>query len=516
MTTAPFDPLATRPLTWEEGIAQYAPARARPWAERNMHHLPLTVALMMFALMAMFIRSSTAFLDEALYVKTGYGYLNYWLHGTPYTDLESSISGVAMLYPVFAAMLDSIGGLWLVRTASTVLVGVIIVLTARMVTHLVTYRAGVFTAFGLALTAPVIFLGQHATHDALSLTLIVGALYLSVTKTSARSAVAVGGLLSGAMAVKYTGAVFAPPVLVLLALTSTSRGMRRTFIALATMVALLIGGYFVVSDAIIEGLARTTFSREDGLFGVIAPTTTANLARLALGHLGPLLVGAAIGGVALLRHWRWALVAMVLVGTAALLPLSHMVLGELSSFEKHLGWSAVFLAPLFGYGLDRLSRTPFVMAPPILLLVAMLVIADGRAAIMVYWTEVDPVIEVVEESPVPGEYLAMSATALDYHTRDAGYDITWTETFNFWNPATGEAWRQDIIDAVNGERFSRVILRDGDTGNDNQNAAQQVLRGTLNANSHFEAERVGAWTIYSQVVDHEERAGTTSNSEMTR
>ncbi len=176
----------------------------------------------------------------------------------------------------------------------------------------------------------------------------------------------------------------------------------------------------------------------------------------------------------------------------------------------------MFLAPLFGYGLDRLSRTPFVMAPPILLLVAMLVIADGRAAIMVYWTEVDPVIEVVEESPVPGEYLAMSATALDYHTRDAGYDITWTETFNFWNPATGEAWRQDIIDAVNGERFSRVILRDGDTGNDNQNAAQQVLRGTLNANSHFEAERVGAWTIYSQVVDHEERAGTTSNSEMTR
>lgn len=486
-------------VSWQQGLAAYLPERHRAWGERNAKHLPVTLATAVVALLAATTSQATAFIDEALYINAGYDYLNYWFAGGPYIDHATVLSGFPVLYPVLAAMLDSIGGLWLVRALSLVLMVTTIVLTARTSHHLFGYRAGMFTAAALGFVGPVVFLSQLATHDALSLTLLVTGIYLGVTRTSFRSAAMVGVVVAIATLVKYTGAAFVPAVLALTLLTgdATRRNVARTAIALLTATALLGSAYLLASDTIIAGMWDTTFARTEG-FGVIAPATTQQLLGLIGANVGLLVFVAAFGALTA-RSWRFIAVAVTLVGAAALLPTGQLILGELSSFEKHLGYSAVFLAPLAGKGLDRLSRGTFMLAPPILLLVTMLLVADTRAVTLVFWGDVEPVLEIIEEDPTAGIYLSSAATTFKYHARDLE-QITWIETFDFWD--TTPEGHERIRSAVDAERFERVILRGDDTGNPAQDEAQGVLIDALDNNPAYDFERTevgpAAWRIWTR------------------
>lgn len=488
-----------RPLRWHEAFAEYVPERHRARARRYTPWLPVALVALLFSILSLAIHDPTAFVDEALYINAGYGYLDYWFSDGAAPDRAGVISGLPFLYPVIAAGIDAAGGLVLARFVSGVMMIITIVLIARITMRLVNYRAGVLAAAALALVGPVIFLGQHATHDAMCITLLVGAAYLGVAKTSLRAALMVGVLLTLAMGFKYTGAAFAVPILALVLFSSGARPVARTLVALATTVGLAAVGLYFASPSIREGISNTTVNREEGSFGVIAPASHSYLIDLLWANLGIMLLIALFGLVVMsTRSWRMAAVALTFAGAAAMLPVSHMMLGELSSFEKHLGWAAVFLAPLAGTGLDRISRTRLVFAPVIVILAVMALNAEVRSSQLVYWGDVSPVLELIEENPVSGTYLAVNATVMDYHTRDEDYDIRWVETYDFWTPTP--AWHPAIVAAVQEERFARVIIRGDETGNPAQNAAQLVLVDALYVSDSYQVTNTDhGWRVFTRV-----------------
>lgn len=484
-------------VTWQQGVAEYLPDRYRGWGRQHAQHLPLALSVLFMAVMTLGLSPPTAFIDEGLYLNAGHDYLAMWFADGAAIDYAISFSGVPYVYPVIAAVLDMIGGLWLVRAFSFAMVAVTVVLIARTTVSLFGYRAGMFAGAVVAFTAPVVFLSQHATHDALGLTLVVAALYLGVSKSSLTSAVWVGTLLVAAVTVKYAGVVFAPAVVGAMVLANRERSVAHGAVATALFVALMGAGYVLASDNIVEGLNTTTFNRNDGAFGVIAPTSTSNLLMLMAGHIGILAVLALAGALAV-KSWRMAGVAVALAGVAMVIPAGHLQLGELSSFEKHLGYAAVFLAPLAGQGLARLSRGKFLMVPPMVLLVATLLVSEARADTMVYWGDMAPAVEVLREEPRSGTYLSTNATVLRYHTRELETEITWVETFDFWAPLPEGA---DAIEpTVEAGVFERVVLRLGDTGNPQQTVAKERLLDVLDASDNYKRTDAGdGWLVYTLI-----------------
>lgn len=294
-----------RSLRWHEAFAEYVPARHRALARRYTPWVPIVALTLVFSIMTLAIRSSTAFIDEALYITTGQEYLSYWFSDGARPDRGGVISGVPFLYPVLAAVVDSVGGLWLVRSISCVLMVTTIVLITKVTIRLVNYRAGVLAAASMSLVGPVVFLGQHGTHDAVCLTLLVGAAYLGVTKDSLKSAVAIGVLLTAAMAFKYTGVAFVPAILALTLFASPSHRIKRTAVAATTALVLTAVGLLAASDEILQAINVTTLNREEGSFGVIAPASQAYLLLLLRQHLGILLVLSVLGAVVvMLQSWR--------------------------------------------------------------------------------------------------------------------------------------------------------------------------------------------------------------------
>lgn len=481
--------------TWHDAVAEYLPRRHRSWARRNAHHLPLTIILLLYVLLVTNLNPTTAFIDEALYINAGYDYLAYWFSDGPYIDHARGFSGVPYLYPVLAAALDSIGGLVLVRAVSLLLVVTIIVLMGRVAEHVFGYRTGVFTTAAIAFSAPVAFLGQHATHDAPALALVVVALYIGVTRITLRSALAVGTLLAAAMATKYAAAAFAPAVLGAMLFVGKRPWVRTTIAATTTSLAGLTA-YLFASNTVLEGMITTTLDRSSGAFGVIAQASPTHLSTLLLGHIG-LLATLVIGGVFATRRWRNAGLWVVFLIAAAILPVSHLVLGELSSFEKHLAYTVVFLGPIAGYGLAQWSHSRFVMAPPVILLVVLVLVAETRARPLVYWGDAQDVVAVIRDDPSPGTYLSTQASVLQYHTRPyQNYtQIEWVETFNFWAPLPdGESL---IAPAIETGVFERVVIRSGETGSDVQDQAIAILLEQLVDGEYEELNVGGGWSIYT-------------------
>jgi hypothetical protein len=212
------------------------------------------------------------------------------------------------------------------------------------------------------------------------------------------------------------------------------------------------------------------------------------------------------------RSWRMAGLALVLLGAAALLPAGQMMLSELSSFEKHLGYSAVFLAPLAGRGLDKLSRGVSVFALPVALVGAMLLTAESNADNLTFWGDVEPVLEIIEAEPVPGLYLSVAATTLKDQTRDMD-GIVWLETFDFFDTAEAEAEasQRRTRQAVSEETFARVVLRGDVTGNPAQDEAQEVLIDALTRSRTYTLEEtVGGWRIFTRTDAAEASDGASS------
>jgi hypothetical protein len=475
-------------LTWQQALVGYLPPHYRAWGKRNVHHLPLALVLVVFSFMTLRL-NNTAFIDEALYINAGYDYLAYWFADGPYVDHARYFSGHPMFYPVFAAFLDGIGGLRLVRAFSWLLMVVAIVVTARTTTHFFGYRAGMFAGAALALVGPVMYVGHHATYDALAVALLVFAAALATTRQSLLSATGVAALLAVATVAKYAAGVFIPVVLALMLFVGT-RPVVRASIATATLA--VVGGawYLTASEEVLAGIRFTTTSRE-----ALSPTTTGVLVTVLLVSLGAVLLLASVGGYFAATSWRSSLAVLTLLGAALLLPAGQLILSELLAFEKHLAYSAVFLAPLAGLALDRFSRGTFAFLPALLIGVLLISIGDVRSRGLIEYGDVTPVLKEIgsEQALSSGIYLSSHADPLAYHTRD-NQDLTWVTTFSLY--PQGE---EEIRNAVAQGAFERIILHGGDTtGNPDQDLGEQILVSELADTPEYELTRTdGDWRIFT-------------------
>lgn len=301
--------------------------------------------------------SNSAHIDEALYLITGHGQLA----GDPaFTDPAAFFSGSPQLYPVLAASIDSLTGLWGVRALSGLcMLGATVAvwsLTRSLFPGPYQRRIALLASALFAFSAPVLFLGHFATFDAPSFCAMAWA--AAVTASSARrgrswgwSVLAVA-LLATAVLLKYSSAIDAP-VVVLLTLLGWAPGTRvRTLVRTAAIglgaLALLAISVTTWAAGNLSGLLRTTLQRK-----VDTPRSPLSLLGEVGGWAGVTLALALLGGLLLARRAPLS-ATLLLLGTAAAM-FVQIRSGEGVSLHKHLTLGLIFAAPLGGWLLHRLG-----------------------------------------------------------------------------------------------------------------------------------------------------------------
>ena len=464
----------TATITMRPEASQITPPARPPMSRARKQWLLLGLVLAYGVALAVRLRN-TAFIDEALYINAGNAYLDHWFEGRPLEDAGAFFSGLPMLYPVLAALLDSAGGLYLVRAFSLLCVlGTAMALygTAR---HLWGKRAGLLAAATFMLSGPVIFIGWLGTFDALVILLLALGLWTGLTRQGYLSAVLLGGLMTLAALTKYTAGIFVPVVLAA-TLVLGILGARRALVAAGVALGTLATIWALWGESFARDVEFTTTARQ-----ALSPTSTGALLALAGDHLAFLLLLAAVSLALMFRAggWRLPLLGSGLVLASAALPIGQMILGEAVSFEKHLAYSVMLLALPIGWGLARISRYPLMVTPVVLTVMIMALFPLVRADAMYRWTNVQSVVTAIESDPQRGLYISSSTDALDYHTRDLP-NIAWETTFELY--FEGE---DSIRAAVENERYQAVILRSSTVGSPAQDAAQAVFLDALEKSAAY-------------------------------
>ena len=174
--------------TWRQAVAEYLPAQRRgPAADRWIDRLPILAVLVVAAALSVRLHN-TAFVAEAHAITVGHDYLVHWFGGAPAVDHWGNFSGVPVLYPVLAAVLDGLGGLTLVRLFSLGCILATIVVLQSLVRRVTgSYATASSPRARSPSPQPAIFVGALATPDALCLLLLVVAARAGLTGRSAAS-----------------------------------------------------------------------------------------------------------------------------------------------------------------------------------------------------------------------------------------------------------------------------------------------------------------------------------------
>jgi 4-amino-4-deoxy-L-arabinose transferase-like glycosyltransferase len=263
-------------------------------------------------------------------------------------------SGAPGMYPLLAANLDNLGGLFAVRLFSLIMVLVATVCVFLTSRFLFGDRTGVLSAFVFATTSSVIYVSHLAVFDATILMLlslsvliaIVGGKRKGLSLLSCGSLVALFTLM---FFTKYASVAYAPIILLLAVAVGWSEFRFKVTIkalgVLAVTSGTIWGLWSLWGESLSNGLNITTVSRQ-----VISQTSSLALLGevLSLAGIGMLL--AFVGAFLVRGYPRWLPLLLVLGGLAA--PLQQIHLGESISLDKHLAYSMIFLAPLAGVALN--------------------------------------------------------------------------------------------------------------------------------------------------------------------
>lgn len=479
---------------WNEAIGQALPAKLQSestpqWVKRA----PLIILLVLLAALTLRL-SNTAFIDEALAINTGHDYLGYWLTGSGVGTYGASYAGLPFVYPVLAAVLDTLGGLQLVRAFSLICVLAATVFIYRALAHLGHRAQGMLAAVVFALTGPVMAIGALATSDALVIAMLAGAFWLAV-RHGEKSAVLAGVLLGLVPVIKYSAIVLLPVVLVLLFLTVPR---RRALLTGAVAVALPAVAGLVFRNQISDAVALNTTDRT-----VSVSSTSVELLALMTVDIGVVLVIAVAGVVLLTRRGsRSAALGLLLLVGGLALPVAQLVLGTVTSFDKHMAFSALFLAPLAGHALARLSRGTWKLLPTTLLILVMLLVGFSRSdAIHGSWVNISPVVDVIEADPRPGIYVSPVTESLNYHLRD-NPEIRGVDFSSY-------SEEPDLARvAVEDQLFEGAILRTASTGSSELDDVQDVLLQALRDSPSYQLtatmpardnSETDTWLVFTKV-----------------
>ena len=342
--------LESPPITTNKGTGNHA------GFSRVALRLPVPLILLMQAVTSLIALRNTAFQDEALYLLAGRQIILSWPGKTPYLEPYGLyFSGYPSFYPVIGGGLDFLGGLEAARMFSLLCMLIVTVCAYYITMQLFDRKSALIAAFLFACEGSVLFLGRLATYDAFCLCLLALAILLCLRASkaaSARTCLAIGPLLLLAVAAKYIGLLFVPPVLALFAWWSWKhRGLEEMFVRLGIALFSLVASGFIfflnMDKQVLTGLSFTTTNRTSS--GAIPVAVIQHIAMmegifLGLGFLGLFFCGR-----------RRLPIGLLLSGSALLAPLYHIYKGEFVSLDKHLAFSMFFLAPLAGFAVASLA-----------------------------------------------------------------------------------------------------------------------------------------------------------------
>ncbi|TQF02507.1 glycosyltransferase family 39 protein [Kitasatospora acidiphila] len=487
-------------MTAIDVLSVYAVPQRRAGRVRSAvaDRLPLIAILLVQCALA-YRLANTAFEDEALYAYAGHGELGHLLHGTPVGDNYASyFSGIPVLYPVAAAVMDDAFGLEGVRAFSLLMMLGATALLWTTTRRLYGKPAAVIGSTLFATSAPTLFLGRLATYDAPSILLLALALWWTVRTAHRPPLLVMPAALPLVLAcgVKYASALYLPTVALAALLTvpalglSWRRGVLRGALLAAGTGGLAALGLALAGPQVRAGLSQTTVNRAAG------GEPLANIVRLSLVWGGWVFVLAVVGVGFLLhrrRSWAPALLGALLAGTALLATVYQAHLGTCVSLHKHIGFGLLFAAPVAGAGLAGLSGLPaFRGALPLLRRAVpgvaigacgVLALYAGHAAGPMYegWPDSSGLVSTLRPLVHPGQdrYLVEEDEVPRYYLRDQSQPQQWLNTYFFqYGDASGHqltnlpAYRAAIADHY----FSLVVLDDGPTA-----ALDKELTTTLKA-----------------------------------
>lgn len=381
--------------------------RGRLIIQRAIQYLPLVLILAVQAGLTMKLaRWAYASGDEGRYIYDGHQLINELWHGGGSPFYETFSSGAPVVYPVLAAMADSVGGLLAVR-----LMSLLFMLVATCLLFGVTRRwfgywpavlaAGLFAGIGLTQD-----LGALGTFDAMSLMLMAAAAYCAARTgdddpRATRWLLATPLVLLAANATKYASVLFDPVVIAIAVWEIRGSGAKRMVVRTAALsltvltlsgIALLVGG-----RAYVQGIMYSTFSRQanDAAFAGTVTDQSGLSARAVMQFswdwVGAVLV---LGMLALLgamlsrraRGYGWLLALLLAAG---LLVTAEMVkLHSIESMYKHDDFGIWFTAAGAG-AIVAWIRPHFATASIVLALIAASGFVYSRNAVATYQATAD-------------------------------------------------------------------------------------------------------------------------------
>lgn len=508
--------------TWRAAAGSFLPPAKRAGADRYIRHIPIALILLIQAVAALRL-TNTAFQDEALYLYTGDWIMQSWIDPEVVvsTNPDAFFSGAPMLYPVWAAFLNQLGGLALARSFSMVcmLSATVAIYWGTNVLfdhHSRPRTAGIFSAFIFALSAPVIFLSNFATFDAPSFALIAWATALSIWSSkrnrSALWGVVIGTLCSLAVLLKYSSAIDVPFVMLLTlvvgwAVRSTrGRAVARGAIAGLTALVLLVGSALTWASTLLAGLRMTTTDRA----AIVDETPVLVL----VSHVGvwagiafALMLG---GGIYLMR--RQPILAMLLLAGTVTAAGYQIWMGESVSLHKHLVLGMIFGAPLAGVLLAALVRAARRISVLLVVVACYVALMGGliqSEKLFAVWVDTSPLHDTVEfavDSMPQLCSLVEVPEPLTYSLGDKTDPWQWTSTYEgsfFYDDPQDkgqvllqglEAYQRALED-----NYFQLVVLDGSTTIGSQ--LQPEASGFMHTDTLTDPDTGHIWKIYQRFDD---------------
>jgi hypothetical protein len=423
----------------QDRAAHYA--LRRKWISRGI----VTAAVAVNAMFSLHLQN-TAFMDEAGYIAAGHLQLDHLLHGVPETiGFEKYFSGVPVLYPVLAGLIDSVGGLVAVRLFSLLCIAGAMLLLYSFTRRLFNERVACCAVAVYAIVEPTIFLANFAAFDAPVIFLLAFALWIVVFGARTRRpwylfAIPVLALAAG---FKYFALVFTLPTAAVAGIVAASflgpRALWRGAVVAVGTLGLVAGAFAAGGHQFFQG-ALTNLTRVHGnvaaahilslserwaglpaVLGVIGAACYAVRARTELSvaeaeHSPRLAVRIALG--------------VVLAGTAFVPTLSAIRISSTESLNRHVGYGLLFAAPMMGVGLariiaDHFRRIQIGIAVWIVLLVLGVQQATAQYAT---WRDSTPVNTVLAAYYQPGDKLLV-----DVYEPEIYYLHAWDDWSNWYD-----------------------------------------------------------------------------------
>ena len=421
------------------------------------------ILLLSFAVRALDPLFNTPFEDESFMILMGRSILE----GATDVDVYMRTAFGWYLWPVSVALADHAAGLLGVRLLAALLgtsaVGAMFLLTRRVFNE----RAGLLAAALFGLSTPAILTSRLATHDALSVPLIVFGVWAwirALQRGAMRDWLLAAVLFFGSFLVKHPMAAFFPGLCVAAMILD-----RRGGFVFSLALSLMVGGYALWYRDII--LALLQFVDSFAAF------------RAPIGQL------AAIYFRDRLDFWAFVGLSLVVVirgGRRDRLSVLLLLIGALSFIAVHVGrrldyhtwkhavYPMLFLAPAAGAAIAGLGArmAPRTFLPTMLsgLAAAAAVYAAGRVGLHpahgglpFQWPDTRAVAEYLRPRVQPGQRVLIDDSAVRYQLRDLLPQPNIAD--QYWFDYQGASVPASYANAVRDGWFDYIVL-DGTTSSE--------------------------------------------------